>query len=388
PSRRWQESLARDPRCGSRGRDHAGRAARAADNSRGADGRRVPRRGRGARRGRNLVRRPAEQQLERWRELDFDPATCGAGRNRLVRGVVAEVDRVFVQFHVNRQHELQRDRAALYLRDRRRFNITGALTGMGFFNGATANGVEFAISDNGNLSFRDNTGAVAVIRNTNFGSTSFFNTSGANAPIGPGQAVAGSLISNDNGGTTSFFQQSNAFGATITNNLNGTTKFFDSSTAFDATITNNTNGVTIFGNTLTDTPSAGDSTILNNSEGRTDFNGSSMADHATITTISGGLTNFNDMSTADHATITNDGGQTIFGPNTKAGSAQIINQNGGQTIFFGTAASATITNTSAGQTVFAASGRAGSANITNTQLGGPGAGGTTQFFDSSTADHA
>jgi outer membrane autotransporter protein len=261
------------------------------------------------------------------------------------------------------------------------FFVTGALTGMAFFNGATANGAEFAISGSGNLSFRDNSAAIAVIRNTNFGTTTFFNKSAAS------QAVLASLISNDNGGTTSFFNQSNAFLASIFNGLNGSTKFFDSSTAGNATITNNTNGVTIFGNT-SDAPSAGQATILNNSGGRTDFNASSIADHATITTISGGLTNFNDTSTADHATITNDGGQTIFGQNSKAGSAQITNQNGGQTIFFGTAASATITNTSGGQAIFAASGKAGSANITNTQLGGPGAGGATQFFDTSSADHA
>jgi autotransporter-associated beta strand protein len=269
------------------------------------------------------------------------------------------------------------------------FLVTGALTGISFNNFATASNANFTISSGANLQFFNNAGAAASITNTSFGSTSFFNNSSSSSPILPGQAVFGSVIVNDSGGTTSFFAQSNAFGTVITNNLNGSTKFFDSSTAFNATITNNTNGVTIFGNSLgNDAASAGQATILNNSGGRTDFNASSIADHATITTISGGLTNFNDMSTADHATITNDGGQTIFGPNSKAGSAQITNQNGGQTIFFGTAASATITNTSAGQTVFAASGRAGSANITNTQSGGPGAGGTTQFFDSSTADHA
>jgi fibronectin-binding autotransporter adhesin len=269
------------------------------------------------------------------------------------------------------------------------FAVTGALAGMGFFNGATAVAAEFAISGNGNLAFRDNSGAVAVINNTNFGSTSFFNKSGANSPIAPGQAVFGSFIGNGSGGTTSFFDQSNAFGASIDNNDGGTTNFFNSSDAFNASIHNNSNGATVFGSPLGgDIATAHSATIFNNSGGKTDFNASSTADHATITTISGGVTNFNDMSTAANASITNDGGQTIFGQNSKAGSAQIINQNGGQTIFFGTAASATITNTSEGGTVFAVSGRAGSANITNTQLGGPGAGGTTQFFDSSTADHA
>src|SRR5262249_37884275 len=95
------------------------------------------------------------------------------------------------------------------------FTVTGALTGMAFFNGATASGAEFAISGSGNLSFRDNSAAIAVIRNTNFGTTTFFNKSAASAALAPGQAVLASLISNDNGGTTSFFNQSNAFLASI-----------------------------------------------------------------------------------------------------------------------------------------------------------------------------
>src|SRR5262249_41912260 len=97
------------------------------------------------------------------------------------------------------------------------FFVTGALTGMAFFNGATANGAEFAISGSGNLSFRDNSAAIAVINNTNFGTTTFFNKSAAS------QAVLASLISNDNGGTTSFFNQSNASLASIFNGLNGST---------------------------------------------------------------------------------------------------------------------------------------------------------------------
>jgi fibronectin-binding autotransporter adhesin len=270
------------------------------------------------------------------------------------------------------------------------FVVTGALAGISFNNFATASNANFTISSGGNLQFFNNAGAAAFITNSNGGSTSFFNNSSSSSPVHPGQAVFGSVIVNDSGGTTSFFDQTNAFGTVITNNDGGSTKFFNSSDAFNATITNNSNGATVFGSPFGgDIATAHSATIFNNSGGKTDFNASSTADHATITTISGGVTNFNDMSTADHATITNDGGgQTIFGHDSKGGSAQIINQNGGQTIFFGTAASATITNTSVGGTVFAVSGRAGSANITNTQLGGPGGGGTTQFFDSSTADHA
>ncbi len=271
------------------------------------------------------------------------------------------------------------------------FVVTGALTGISFNNFATAANAHFTISSGGNLQFFNNAGAAAFITNSNGGSTSFFNQSSSSSPVHPGQAVSGSVIVNDSGGTTSFFDQTNAFGTVITNNDGGSTKFFNSSDAFRATITNNNNGVTVFGSPFgSDIATAGNfTTIINNSGGETDFNAFSTAGKATITRNSGGVTNFNDMSTADHATITNDGGgQTIFAHDSKAGSAQIINQNGGQTIFFGTAASATITNTSGGGTVFAVSGRAGSANITNTQLGGPGAGGTTQFFDSSTADHA
>src|SRR6266545_1852476 len=278
-----------------RGRDYAGRAARAADNSRGADGRRVPRHGQRACRGRNLGRRRPEQQLERWRQLDFEPATCGAGRNGDVRAVVKNDHRVGECWqHRNRQHHFRPDRTGLYDRDRCRagLSVNGSGAGGGVSNNSSFS-PNFLVSGAGSgLAFFNNAGLVSftpadlntpaspaiIITNGTAGTTSFYNNSSASTPNNGPLSIFSTKINNNSGGTTQFFQNSTANFAYISNKGNGSILFFDTSTAGRATLENAAGGEVRF----SDSSTAGGAIIQNFFGSTTNFFGTATAGNATI----------------------------------------------------------------------------------------------------------